>query len=124
MSHCDWEGPSLYATVEYRARKEYGCCECSQRIYPGERYLRVVGVWDGTFSTERQHLVCADLCRAVRDTDLADGCLDFGGFSDWWGEYGHFMDKKDPKVGKVRAAYAKRIRTHRATDRARNGTAR
>lgn len=114
MSYCDLEGPSLYSTKEYVARKRYVCCECSVWIQPGERYVSIAGKWEGEFSTYKQHILCAEACEVVRDGDLAGGCLPFGGLHDFWSEQKLEMNKKDVDVAAARAKYAMVRRRERA----------
>jgi len=46
------------------ARKEHRCIECRGGIYPGQQYERVVGKWEGYFSTVKTCMICAK----IRDT--------------------------------------------------------
>lgn len=107
MSYCDAEEPSMYSLHEPTARKSHGCCECRASIVPGEKYLRIAAKWPGDTKPQvkKQHLACAEACEAVRDADLAGGCLPFGGLNDFWGENSD-MNKKDPEVAECRSKYA------------------
>lgn len=80
---CDWGGPSVYSESEVVARKEYPCVECCAPILKGERHLRWAGLWDGSWSYGRQHLLCRDACVWIRDA-LNDECIPFGALHEWW----------------------------------------
>lgn len=83
MSDC--ERPDYYRCTEPVARKAHECCECSAKIVPGEKHLRVDACWDRQPDRFRQHLRCAEACELVRDKDLFDGdCLGFGELRDFW----------------------------------------
>lgn len=87
----DCEIPSLYRMTEPVARKQHGCVECSAPILPGEKYVHVVAVWGGDFCIEKQHLLCANACRLVRDTGINDDeCVYFGGLKEFWREADQF----------------------------------
>lgn len=60
---CDYDLPALFRESRPIARIEHRCSECGRAIQPGERYERVVGVWDRLFSTYRTCVYCL----AIRD---------------------------------------------------------
>lgn len=84
--YCDM-GPECYSFAEYRARKEYRCCECRTPINLGEKYLRCFGVWEGEVSTFRQHILCAEACEWFRDGINEGDCLPFGSLFEEAREY-------------------------------------
>lgn len=92
VEYCD-VGPSCYSTAEYRARKEYRCCECKAPIHVGEKYLYCFGVWEGEASTFRQHMLCAEACEFFRDKINDGDCLPFGGLLDEGRDYFAYMDR-------------------------------
>ena len=57
------ESPAFYREETPKARKVYKCCECGEKIEPGQKYHKAVGVWDGEFSTWR---TCWP-CHAIRE---------------------------------------------------------
>ena len=59
----DYDGDSAEFYVESTmvARKVHVCYECRAEIQPGERYQRVVGKWDGEFSSHRFCLPCWEI---------------------------------------------------------------
>lgn len=40
------------------ARKEHTCCECREKIMPGQKYHRATGKWDGEWATYRTCMAC------------------------------------------------------------------
>ena len=60
--------PEPYEHTTPTARTEHECCECGCTIQPGDTYEHVRGCWDGSWSTFKTCIPCADL----RDR-LADG---------------------------------------------------
>jgi hypothetical protein len=84
---CSWDDgdyPTFCREEMPTARRVYKCCECGKKIVPGQKYHKVVGVWDGDFRTFRTCLPC----KSIRD-DYCPGsafgylredisnCLDF-----------------------------------------------
>ena len=52
------ESPAFYREETPKARKVYKCCECGEKIEPGQKYHKAVGVWDGEFRTWRTCKTC------------------------------------------------------------------
>lgn len=68
MSECDvciggndYDGPEFWDCKTVTARKDYTCRECKRPIPKGTNHERVVGKWEGDFSTIRTCLDCADI---------------------------------------------------------------
>lgn len=70
--------PSFHRITTHKARKQHKCGECGHPILVGERYEKVVGVWDGEFSTQLTCLGCVD----VRNTLFCDGWI----YGDIWND--------------------------------------
>ena len=51
----------LFERKMRRARKEYHCVECKERIARGERYEYVRGCWEGEWLTFRSCRICAQI---------------------------------------------------------------
>lgn len=84
----DCEIAQYYTWKERVAIKPHGCCECTAKIQPGEKYLQVNAFWDNMPETYRQHLLCAQACMFVRDAGLNDDeCIYFGGLKEWYSEW-------------------------------------
>jgi hypothetical protein len=94
---CDLDdAPEFYDLTEPVARKEHRCCECDAPILKGEKHVVATGKWHGEISTFRQHLLCADACRFIRDK-LQDGeCICFGGLREWHVESRWDYDRTRP----------------------------
>ncbi len=60
---CDCIYPSVYKARVVRTRKLHKCCECGNKILPGQQAEKVDALWDGQFSTI---YTCLE-CMAVRD---------------------------------------------------------
>lgn len=60
---CDFEPAAFYCRTELKAVKEHTCTECGSAIQPGEKYERVAGKWDGSFSSFKT----CPRCVALRD---------------------------------------------------------
>jgi hypothetical protein len=109
----DCEIPEFYICHEPVAKKAHDCVECSAKIVPGEKYLRVNLKYDGTVTAYKQHLQCAEACEYFRD-HIGDECLYYGELKEWWGQDGHFMSKKEPHGPEMRRLMARVIwREHR-----------
>lgn len=70
---CVYSGVDEYAEV-YRskfqkAKRNYQCCECREKILAGEKYEYVFGVWDGGPGTYR---TCKH-CLSMREQFFCDG---------------------------------------------------
>jgi hypothetical protein len=51
-------------TLIVRARKPQKCCECGERINPGDRYEIVSGKWDGEWASFKTCLPCKEIREA------------------------------------------------------------
>lgn len=61
------------------ARKKHHCEWCPEKIKPGEKYSRFVGMWDGDFQNWAMHKECLDAHRkSEADSPYNDGeiCID------------------------------------------------
>lgn len=123
MEYCELN-PTVYSTAEYRAQKQYRCCECRLPILIGEKYLYCFGVWDGEASTYRQHIVCAEACEFFRDYINDGDCLQFGSLLEEAREYWRTFDiarKRDNNIALWRGMLAKirsrQRQAHQATGR-------
>lgn len=58
---CDYDVsmPTMATLTTPRARKVHCCDECRFPIAVGVQHERLVGCWEGRFSTYRRHLDCA-----------------------------------------------------------------
>lgn len=64
--------------VHHIARKRFTCDHCMQAIMPGQRYLRVRGIWEGAPGVFRAHDECeyaAQQWREYHDSMWDEGCL-------------------------------------------------
>lgn len=115
MSYTDCELPSFYSVHDRKAKKQHKCCECSALILPGEVYVYCIGKWDD-LEVFKQHLLCANACRYVRD-ELSDGeCIGFGTLKEWHQDYFQYMDRKGklhPTVIPIRKMMADIFRRER-----------
>jgi hypothetical protein len=61
----DFDGPwpEFYSQKIHKARKEYICCECGDKIFSGQTYERVFGKWNGEAV---EYKTCKD-CLSIRD---------------------------------------------------------
>lgn len=83
--YCDYDRPEVHVVTNPVARSRHTCCECGHRIIPGETYEKVVGKWDGEFSTIDTCHPCADLRDAL--AELNGGCFQYGGLREEYWEY-------------------------------------
>lgn len=70
---CD-SRPSAYRERHVTARLTHDCYACGFPIVKGEVYEHASGVWDGSGSDFRRHLLCSVLERAQGEC----GCWTFG----------------------------------------------
>lgn len=76
---CDCVEPSCSTVRQPRARRTHRCCECAQPIAPGERYVRISGIWDGSPASHAFCLRC-DRLRALLEARFNLDCgICFGG---------------------------------------------
>lgn len=109
---CDFEIPEWYSATWPVARKEHTCCECGAAIRKGERYGSFSGKWDRDVTVYRQHVLCEDACRYIRDHIQGGECVCFGGLFEWWREAGFGArglaeEKKPKKIREMRALIAR-----------------
>jgi len=62
----DYDSPAFISHKTIRARKRHKCCECSDDVVPGSKYVRVVGKWDD-FCEYKICLVCDEIRRKLSD---------------------------------------------------------
>lgn len=53
-----YEGPEFCHDSFPIARKTHVCCECRENILPGQKYHKVVGIWDGRWETFKTCMPC------------------------------------------------------------------
>ena len=116
MSYSDCSIPEFFDIQEPVAMKAYGCCECSAPIKKWERYVKCTGKWEGDFNFYRQHILCANTCRYIRDHAEGD-CIGFGTLREYYcnelrGNQG--MAKFLPHVHDLRTMMAQIIRRERS----------
>ena len=87
----DLATPEFFNITSPTAIKEHKCCECLDTIFPGDRYDRVVGVWDGDFSTFKTCSSCREIADWARSNDFYIG---FGALFETLDE--HFIDELPP----------------------------
>ena len=99
--YCDYDAPSFFQERHVRARKVHRCCECGRAIQPGERYQKVIGVWDGRFD---QFCRCSH-CEAVaaKFNELPCFCDSFRGLYEVINE-GYLCDLREAETGDWMAA--------------------
>ena len=51
------------------AKKKHKCEWCGQLIQPGERYSRVVGIYDSNFHSTPFHQECEEACQEYCETE-------------------------------------------------------
>ena len=83
-AHWDCSGPSFYEEKTLLARKEHMCFECDEPIKPGERYTRISGIWEGSFS----HYKLCESCKAVSDLLFCEG----HSFGFLWEDISNYID--------------------------------
>lgn len=63
--YCDYETPTIYRSDTRRAKKRYGCEECSGEIFPGEIHEYHFGMCDGNSYFGRTCIHCVEIRRWV-----------------------------------------------------------
>lgn len=74
---CYCEPTDVYNKTERQAAKAHVCCECGHAILPGERYLYESIVWEGTASSFKTCLRCAEVRAWFRAQDNGCECIAF-----------------------------------------------
>jgi hypothetical protein len=107
--YCDDTSPEFYSVREPVARKEHACCECSAMIKKGETYVVCSGLWEGDFSTHKQHVLCCEACEFIR---TGSECIPFGSLKEYMRDG---QPRKDGENGSaIRDFMAKILRRERA----------
>lgn len=72
----------FYKSATPKARKEYICDLCGQKILKGETYHRYSGKYNGDMFDDKQHLTCRNIinayCSAIGENEYDDDSI-----SDW-----------------------------------------
>jgi hypothetical protein len=55
-------GPDIYRSKTVNARKQHTCCECGEKIRPGEEYEYASGLWEGSW----EHYKTCGPCVLIR----------------------------------------------------------
>lgn len=76
------ECPSMYSEIIRVARKPHRCCECQRQIFAGEKYQAASGMWDGSFSTFRTCIECADTRVDASEGARAGDCCELPCFGE------------------------------------------
>ena len=82
---CDVLSPDVFLEQWRTARKVHECSECGSPIDPGEKYLSITGLWDGTWN----HYKHCELCARVWDQagiEYGD-CMAYGQMWDYLGTW-------------------------------------
>lgn len=81
---------------EHKARTWKKCSECRGLIAPGDRYVRLVSINDGTAESFNMHTPCDDLADEVARAIGDDGCRMLMNRAIEWeiGEAGYMRDCK------------------------------
>lgn len=58
---CDGDGPSFCSEKVVKARKQHTCCECREKILPGQKYESCTGKWEGDMRTYKTCLLCVEI---------------------------------------------------------------
>jgi hypothetical protein len=69
-------GSEFQSATVPKARKEYRCEYCGQKILKGEKHYKFNGVWEGDFKNWRMHLECEE---AAQLEDLSEGFSPYEG---------------------------------------------
>ena len=78
--------PSLLRRKTVKARKEHECCECGDKISPGETYEDVFGVWAGRRKVFKTCRICVLIINdffscGYRFGEMGEDFLNCHGFS-------------------------------------------
>ena len=95
MCSCDGDPPSCFLEQTRRARKEHTCCECFDRIRPGDTYRHCSGVWDGRPDSFAQCANCAAWWDALMRAPNGCVCITFGGL---WERVQEWADEQDDVI--------------------------
>lgn len=103
------EAPTIYEDVVRKARKVHKCCECSEPILVGENYCYFKGLYDGSWSSYKQHTRCRDLMNEVSNVWHPD-CVAFTEVKEAYLE----LNIVDDFNGLVPAAWVEKAKTNLA----------
>jgi len=67
----DFDPADVYVEKTRKANKEHICCECREKILPGQEYEHVRAMWDGKWD---EFKTCY-LCVRIRTDVCCDGFL-------------------------------------------------
>lgn len=72
--------PDFYSEKQQVARKGHNCYACHESIRSGDRYVRIVGVWEGQFDHFKHCLRCSAMMLELGQLtgEVVDIALDCG----------------------------------------------
>lgn len=111
MSYTDCDYSTLSIVRDRKAKKQHHCCECSALILVGEKYVYCIGKWD-TFQVYKQHELCADACRWIRD-QIFDDCIAFGSLKECFKDEIKDSDRNRSEIKQIRKMMADIFRRER-----------
>ena len=110
------------------AKKEHDCCECSEKVPIGEKYLRIAGLWKNSVNSGRYFkayemcLKCNEDWNAVlkvfRDNGKEDACIVYGLLSEAVSDayYEDFIEPHDFLIERWLPNYFEDLRTEEEKD--------
>lgn len=61
--------------TEPKARKEYRCIWCNEKILIGEKHAARTYIFEGDFNSDRLHLECATAMQKMPHDEICDGFM-------------------------------------------------
>jgi hypothetical protein len=81
----------IFIDEKRKANKIHACCECMCKIYKGETYSYISGVWDSNFITYKQCNDCHDLyIAAFRASEYFEEAPKFSELREFFMAYADF----------------------------------
>jgi hypothetical protein len=80
---CDGEPAEIWEETERKARKEWKCYECGEKIEKGETYTQIKSLICGYWSN---HRVCEYCMHDWGVLVKAGHCMELGGLTEAWAE--------------------------------------
>lgn len=81
--YCDYDPADVWNEKKRVARKTYTCYECREKIEPGDEYVYISYLAEGSWSHHRICEYCEHDWKVVRD---AGHCYLLGGLQETWGD--------------------------------------
>ena len=98
----------FYNDLVYKAKKEYKCEFCNQKINVGEKYHRQSGKYDGDFFDRKVHMICDNMISTFCKEENEYEDISYDGVVEWL-RYKHCYNCPDDEECNISMFECKKI---------------